>query len=547
MEIPLRADWDDRAYRQWIRWNYYRRLEIWDLNNRISKSTGGKDCIWAGMNSSSISGQSRSFRDFKEICARAEIIMLDSQSRNNAEGFQQNGISGKMIHNLLGWEKLIPESMAMYQAGRPTFRLSSKPVNEARMWMTEGIAGGLQPWWHYIGAYHEDRRMYKTAAPVMAWHKTNEEYLISRHPISNIGVVWSQQNMDFYGREASEQLVEIPWRGITQALILARISFLPVHADHIERDAKSFSLLILPNLGVMTDDQVASVKKYVASGGNLLATGESSLYNEWGDSKPDYALSELFGAHLTSKTPALSEDKNARRYAETLHTYLRIIPEMRAGIDGPHNNTEPPASGIRHPIFNGFEETDILPFGGTLNPLKTDKGTEILMTFIPAFPIYPPETSWMRVPKTDIPGLILNKTGQGGRVAFLPADIDRQYGQYNLPDHGNFLVNIIRWTSGNDFPLLVDGHGLIDCHIYRQEERLVLHFINLTNAGTWRQPVDELIPVGPLSIKVRIPEGIRGNDINLLVSGKKSQAVTSKGWSRFEIDALLDHEVAVIH
>ncbi len=99
MEIPAKADWDDQAYRQWIRWNYNRRLEIWDLNNRISKSTGGKECIWAGMNSGSVSSQSRSFRDYKEICARAEIIMLDSQARNDAEGFQQNGISGKMIHS----------------------------------------------------------------------------------------------------------------------------------------------------------------------------------------------------------------------------------------------------------------------------------------------------------------------------------------------------------------------------------------------------------------------------------------------------------------
>jgi hypothetical protein len=215
-------------------------------------------------------------------------------------------------------------------------------------------------------------------APEMSLHKTNEEYLIDRQPVSNVGVVWSQQNMDFYGRDATEQLVELPWRGITQALIRSRIPFLPVHADHIERDAKKLSLLILPNLGVMTDDQVASVRRYVAGGGNLLA-------------------------------------------------------------------------------------------------------------------------------------------------------------------------NIIRWTSNDDFPLSVDGPGLIDCHIYRQEERLVLHFVNLTNAGTWRQPVDELIPVGPLSIRVRIPEGIAGNDINLLVSGKKLTSVINEGWSRFEINAVLDHEVAVIH
>ena len=102
------------------------------------------------------------FRDFKEICARAEIIMLDHQARSDAAGFQQNGDTGKLVHGLLGWDKLIPESMAMYQAGRPTFRLASKPAAEARMWMLEGFAGGIQPWWHHVGAYQEDRRQFHT-------------------------------------------------------------------------------------------------------------------------------------------------------------------------------------------------------------------------------------------------------------------------------------------------------------------------------------------------------------------------------------------------
>jgi hypothetical protein len=145
----------------------------------------------------------------------------------------------------------------------------------------------------------------------------------------------------------------------------------------------------------------------------------------------------------------------------------------------------------------------------------------------------------MRVPKTNIPGLLLNRTDQGSRIVFLPADIDRQFGLYNLPDHGNLLSNIIRWAIHDNFPLSVDGPGLIDCHIYRQERQLVLHFVNLTNDGTWRQPVDELIPVGPLN-------GIAGKDISLLVSGKKLKAVIDKGWSRFEINTLLDHEVAVV-
>ena len=51
----------------------------------------------------------------------------------------------------------------MYQSGPGYYRVASKPAAEARMWMIAGIAGGIQPWWHYVGAYQEDRRMYRTA------------------------------------------------------------------------------------------------------------------------------------------------------------------------------------------------------------------------------------------------------------------------------------------------------------------------------------------------------------------------------------------------
>jgi hypothetical protein len=69
--------------------------------------------------------------------------------------------------------------------------------------------------------------MYQTAEPVYRWHKAHEEFLVNRQPIASVGVVWSQQNTDFYGRDDADLLVDLPWRGITQALIRARIPYLP--------------------------------------------------------------------------------------------------------------------------------------------------------------------------------------------------------------------------------------------------------------------------------------------------------------------------------
>ena len=536
--IPLVKNWDDMVYKKWIRWNYDRRLEIWDLNNKTTKAAGGKHCIWAGMNSGSITGQSRSFRDYKQICERADIIMLDDQSRHNESGFQRNGQIGKVIHGLLGWEKLVPESMAMYQAGTPTFRLSSKPVPEASMWVVEGMAGGIQPWWHMVAAYHEDRRMYKTVAPLLKWHKTNEEFLINRQPVATVGVVWSQQNTDFYGRDNADDLVDLPWRGITEALIRANIPYLPVHADHIDRDGAQLSLLILPNLALMTDEQIAGVRRFVERGGSLIATDETSLYNEWGDIRKDYALSDLFGAHLTE---SIGPDNKG-----TSHTYLRLTPELRAQMNGPHNEMEPKITARRHEILKGFEETDILPYGGLLKTHRVDSGVEALMTFIPEFPIYPPETAWMRVPKTDIAGLIVRTNSRGSRIAFLPADIDRQFGRHNLPDHGNLLENLIRWAVKDNIPLTVEGAGHVDFHLYRQSNRLVLHVVNLTSAGTWRAPIHDLIKIGPLKIKLKLPDDVSGKSLRTLVSDSRIVSSVKSGWTEFEIESVLDHEVIVI-
>lgn len=548
--LPKQADWNDSVYRQWIMWNYRRRLEIWDLNNRTTQAAGGRDCIWSGMNSGSVSSQARSFRDLREICKRAHIMMLDHQRREDDTGFQQNGDTGKRVHGLLGWDKLAPESMAMYQSGPGYYRVASKPAPEARMWMIAGIAGGIQPWWHYVGAYQDDRRMYKTSQPVMDWCRENEQYLVNREPLATVGLVWSQRNTDFYGRNEAAERVDAPYTGFMQALVRARIPYLPVHADEVAAASRDLRLLILPNLGGLSDAQCNAIRSFVQRGGSVFATGDTCLYNEWGDPRPDFALADVFHAHRTGETPRLAgtPDRGPRRgsadrFAPDGHTYLRLNPELRGQVNGPNAGDEPAIEGARHAVLRGFEETDILPFGGVLSALRVDAGATIPLTFVPPFPTYPPETAWMRQPSSDIPGLVLSGRGKS-RVAFMPADIDRRYAAQHLPDHGNLLANVIRWAVSDDLPLTVEGPGLIDCHLYRQGGRTILHLVNLTSAGTWRAPVEELIPVGPLRVRIRVANPkARARS---LVSNANIPVSVTNGHVTFNLASVTDHEVVVI-
>jgi hypothetical protein len=95
---------------------------------------------------------------------------------------------------------------------------------------------------------------------------------------------------------------------------------------------------------------------------------------------------------------------------------------------------------------------------------------------------------------------------------------------------------VIRWAAGPTIPLDVSGTGLIDCHLYEQAGRMILHLVNLTSEATWQAPLDELIRVGPFDVKVRCAKAPAQATARLLVSGTAT----------LPVDSILDHEVIVI-
>ncbi len=540
-DLPTRPDWNDRVYRAWIEWSYASRLEIWDLFNKTAREAGGSECLWVGMIGGSIAGAASEFRDYRAICRRTEMIMLDNQRRADTTGFQANGQTGKLVHGLLGWDKLAPESFALYQTYGGTFRLSMRPEPEVRLWALEGFAAGIQPWWHYVNAYHEDRRMYDTPVAMADWYAKHESYLVQREPIATVAIVYSQRNHDFFGRDDSDLIVSQPQRGFMQALTRARIPYVLVHADDLDRLSSGVTVLILPNLGSMTEAQVAAIRAFATHGKGIVASGATSLCDEWGEPRPDFALADLFDVSLPPSHPL--RDAASRRQAaiNNEQTYLRLSPELRAKNAGPHTASEPPVTGGRHPGLKGFDRTDILAYGGSLASVLVGTNAQVLLTYVPPRPAFPPEAVWLREDHTDIAGLVVNERPDGTRVAYLAADLDRRYARDNISDTGTLLANIVRWAANDDIPLSVEGSGLLDCHVYQQANRTILHIVNLTNEGTWRGPADELIPVGP--IRVGVP---RGSRVRSLVTERTLHVSIARDSASVEIPRIFAHEVLVI-
>lgn len=524
-ELPVACDWNDPIYQKWIRWSYKCRMENWDLFNEISHLYGGPDCLWTGMVNANPINNSGSFCDLKGVCQRSEIIMCDHQSREEDYGFEENGLNGGILHGIMGWDKLIAESMANYVRGIRSFRRSSNPTEETRHWMVEGFSGGISPWYHHVGATQEDRRQFHIAPPVMQWHEKNEKYLYNRIPVANVGLVWSQDDVDFYGRDDVHEKVTLPWLGYVKALTRARIPFIPVHADDIAKEAENLNVLILPELAAMSDTQCLAVIHFVEAGGSLIFTGASALYDESGRERRAFPLEAVTGIRHLHKLQGAVGKQSPDWTNFITHNYIRLPKD-------------------RHEVFDTFEDTDILPFGGSFYKVEAEKYMKPVATYVPAFPIYPPEFSWMREPYTDIPVLFAGEHPSGGRIFYFAGDVDRCYGRTGLPDHGDLLANTVRWASNGRIPLKVEGPGYIDCKLYRQDNRFILHLINLSGCNRTGY-LEEYLPVGPVSFSIKT-DLIIPSHASLRVSGKELEPKIKDSWATFQIDKIINHEMAII-
>ena len=326
--------------------------------------------------------------------------------------------------------------------------------------MLEGFAGGIQPWWHHVGAYHEDRRSTDgRAGDALARGQRGVpgEPPAGRH--RGRGLVAAATPISTAATTPSE-LVELPYRGMTQALIRARIPYVPVHADHIDRDAAQ------PD-GADPAQRGGHVGRAVRRGPPLRRArrrrwsppASTSLYDEWGDARRLRAR----GPVRRARRPARAGRRTRRPRSH--HTYLRLTPELRARVWGPKAGDEPALAGQRHAVLRGFDETDILPFGGMLEPLRTDPGVSRSPDLRSAVPGLSARDRLDARAEDQHPRFGAEPARRAGRL--LRRRHRPPFRRDNLPDHGNLLANLVP-LAGGDIPLAVEGPGLIDCHLYRQ-------------------------------------------------------------------------------
>ncbi len=127
-----------------------------------------------------------------------------------------------------------------------------------------------------------------------------------------------------------------------QSLIVAKIPFAVIFDRHLN-DLSAYKVLVLSDQDALSDAQVASIRKFVDMGGSLVATGRTSLFNEWRQRRPAFGLADVLGV-----------DKPLGK--EAVNTPLRRIVGLGGVVYLPHIEpaVEPPPRQLAYAFPNHY-------------------------------------------------------------------------------------------------------------------------------------------------------------------------------------------------
>jgi hypothetical protein len=366
-----------------------------------------------------------------------------------------------------------------------------------------------------------DPRWLKPVEEIYVWCHGAERYLRNVRPLARVAVVYSQQTGWFHAEKGAPNEVEDAGLGWHQALVEARIPFEMVHDRMLDPEHLApFKTLILPNITALSDAQCEQLRQFVARGGGLVATSETSLEDEWGARRKDFGLAGLFGAAW-----------KGRSEGPMRNAYLRLEHEASPG----------------NPLLGGLEDAPRIIHGVWRVLVEAnDSKSESPLTLIPSYPDLPMEKVYPRQPRTNIPQVFLRELPGAGRVVYFPWDIDRTYWEVLAVDHGRLMRNAVSWATNEAAPVAVEGGGVLDVTLWRQEGSLTVHLVNLTNPMMMKGPVRELLPLGTHRVRVRMPDGLEARAVKLLVAGSTPEFSQSGGWLEVGVPSVAVHEVVAI-
>lgn len=351
----------------------------------------------------------------------------------------------------------------------------------------------------------------------------------------------SEQTRQFY---AGGQIME---RFLSHALGVFRVGWeehLPItlitDMDLRPERLKPYKVLILPNAAALSDQQVKTIREFVRNGGGLVATCETSLFDELGHPRPNFALADLFGVDYEGRPAAPTKradlDANFAVVVDDKYWANRQgTAEMRWGA-GDLQTSELVDDSRLQTIVNGVQAS----FKGPM--VKMSDARPPMKRAMIMFP----------EGRDPIPAVVMGEQGKG-RVVYMAAGFDAANYSYCYPYQRVMMAKAIKWAARAPVPVAVEAPMCIQSTVFRQKdaagERLVVHLFNGINTASdhGHPEVDvplreEVVPVG--GIKVRF-HNTSPKRVHLEPEGVELTSEQKGEWTEVSVPPLGVHSMVV--
>jgi hypothetical protein len=497
-----------------------RVFALWQRYDAIAKEKKPESFFFANLG-----GNVRGGPNLHRLGEIAAWFQADNQGRTYGDPAVWGcSLQGRVCNAIMDG-KFSANVTAAYSTGAITWRNASKNPAEAQMWLNETLAGGMVPYYHFVGSEDglgEDRRWQKVGADYFQWTAKHDAHFKTRRSIANIGVVMGQSTQLLYPGPATEHsraYMHETTQGIYDALLRGRFAFDFVHEDRLEPERLSkYRALLLPNIAMLSDAQCRQIREFVRSGGSVMASFETGHYDENLNRRADSGLAEVFGIH--SAGDVVGTVGNAY--------YARI---------------ESPDGAHPHPVLKGFSNTNWVP--GAKNRIPLRPVQKPVLTVVPGFVRYPPELAYPPVPRTDEPAVVLNEAG-ASRTAYFSGDIERSYWLTGHGDLLRLLHNTIGWITRDERIVDVEGDGFIEMFAWETGPGYAVHLLNYTNPDAQHGWLQGTYALGPQTVRMKLPNGVEVKSVELLRSGKAVRFSRKDRDLQFIIPGVEDYEVAAI-
>ena len=361
------------------------------------------------------------------------------------------------------------------------------------------------------------------------------EWLPRAEPLRWAALLVGEQTRQFYAyRDIAGRFLPHAF-GAFRAALEEHLPLTLVSDWDLDATLARYAVLVLPNAAALSDAQVAAVRAFVRAGGGLVATGTTSLCDELGRPREDFALADVFGVSYRGR-PAPAGDRPAldENFAAVLgEDYWK----RRVGVAT--------LTWGDHPVWRDARLRDLVPgksvnFRGPLVRVSEPAANEAAVRM-----------TLEGKGQASLPAVVLRRFG-AGRVAYFAAGVDAALWSYAYPYQRRLLAAALEWAARGPAPAAVAAPLCVQAAYYTQPSgegrRVVVHLFNGVNTAAGHGlPAEEVplreetLPVHGIKVRFRggAPAAFRWEPEGRILAAKGAGDVTEVEVPPLEIHGMV--------